>query len=513
MAANDSRLAELVAALSLACDLGNNFPLEKGLRNTVLAMRLARALGLPDVELASVYYVSLLRFIGCSAYSHETARTFPDDNALREAMAPVDFAFPAEAMRRASSLGRGRIGRAGAALKMVVHGKALGEGMVRADCEVLLRGARRMGMAPGVNRGLGDVYERWDGKGGPRGLTGEAIDVSARVLAVAHQAELHHRLGGREGACQVIRRGSGGWFEPRVAQTFLARSDELLALVEGPSVWELVLEEEPSPRRTIGPGDLQALASTFADLTDLKSSWLLGHSAAVARLAVEAGKQLHLAEGELAELELAGLLHDLGRLSVPTGIWDKPGPLSAAEWERVRLHAYYTERVLSRSPLLAPAGAIAALHHERTDGKGYHRAAPASGQPMRARLLAACDVYQALIEARPHRKPLAPEAAAAELMRMATAGTLDRDAVRAVCSAAGHRVGRRTSGWPSGLSDREIEVLRHLARGKSEKEIAAALFISAGTVHTHVAHIYSKIGLSTRAGAALFAMEHDLLTG
>jgi DNA-binding CsgD family transcriptional regulator len=210
-------------------------------------------------------------------------------------------------------------------------------------------------------------------------------------------------------------------------------------------------------------------------------------------------------------VRLAGLLHDVGRLSVPTGIWNKPGPLSRSEWERVRLHAYHAERVLAQTPLLAAVARIAGTHHERLDGTGYHRGAAAAQITMPARLLAAADTYHALCEDRPHRRALAADEAAGELQRMAQAGALDRDAVRAVCEAAGHRVKKRSGGWPAGLSDREVEVLRLLARGQSEKQIAKALFISPGTVHTHVVHIYEKIEVSTRAGAALFAMEHDLL--
>jgi DNA-binding CsgD family transcriptional regulator len=210
-------------------------------------------------------------------------------------------------------------------------------------------------------------------------------------------------------------------------------------------------------------------------------------------------------------LRVAGLLHDIGRLSVPTGIWNKPSPLSSAEWERVRLHTYYAERTLSQSPVLVQIGQIAAAHHERLDGSGYHRRVPGSILSMPARVLAAADVYRAMTEPRPHRAALTATAAAEQIQRMAKDGVLDREAVRAVCEAAGHRVTRRTGGWPAGLSDREVEVPRHLARGQSEKQIGARLFIAPATVHTHVVHIYEKIGASSRAAAALFAMEHDLL--
>lgn len=511
MAVSENRLAELLGALSLACDLGNDFPLEKGLRNTLLSVELARRLELASGEIATVYYVGLLRFIGCASYAHETSQVFADDNAMRGALAPVDFRYPVEALKQVTKLGRGPLDRVRAAVKLMTKGERLGEGLQRTDCEVMMRGATRMGMPAAVARGLGDVHERWDGKGKPRQLAGEAIELAARILVIAHQAELHARLGGRAAACAMIERGAGGWFDPTIARCFLAHADELLAALDAPSVWDAVLAAEPAPHVHVTAARIEEIARVFAELTDLKCTFTLGHSLGVAELAAAAAQRAGLAECEVAALRLAGLLHDVGRLSVPTGIWNKRGPLSRSEWERVRLHAYQAERVLAQTPLLADISQLAGSHHERLDGSGYHRGAPAAQLAMPARLLAAADAYHALCEDRPHRPAFAADAAAAELQRMTQAGTLDRDAVRAVCEAAGHRVKKRTGGWPAGLSDREVEVLRLLARGRSEKQIAKALFISPGTVHTHVVHIYEKIGVSTRAGAALFAMENDLL--
>ena len=213
--AGDVRLNEILAALSLACDVGNDFPIEKGLRNTLLAVRLASELGVRGEVLSAVYYVGLLRFIGCSGYADETSKIFPDDNAMRGAMAPVDFGYPAEGLRQAATLGRGALGRTRAVATMAVRGKRLGEELQRADCEVMIRGAQRLGLPAAVAKGLGDAYERWDGHGGPRGIRGDAIAVPARVLAVAHQAEIHFRIGGPTAARAVIRRGAGGWLIQR----------------------------------------------------------------------------------------------------------------------------------------------------------------------------------------------------------------------------------------------------------------------------------------------------------
>ncbi len=191
-------------------------------------------------------------------------------------------------------------------------------------------------------------------------------------------------------------------------------------------------------------------------------------------------------------------------------IWDKRGPLAAGEWERVRLEPYVTERMLRQSDALAPLAAIAVQHRERLDGSGYPRALSGAAISQPARILGAADAYQAMREPRPHRAPRSAEEAAAELRAEVKAGRLDGDAAEAVLGAAGHRVSRRREG-PAGLTQREVEVLRLLARGLSNKEIAQRLVISPKTVGNHVEHIYAKIGASTRAAAGLFAMRHGLL--
>jgi response regulator RpfG family c-di-GMP phosphodiesterase len=252
------------------------------------------------------------------------------------------------------------------------------------------------------------------------------------------------------------------------------------------------------------------VAAAFADLADLKSPFLHGHARAVASLVEAAGRELGLADVLREPLERAALLHDIGRVAVPTSIWEKPGPLTELEWEQVRQHPYHTERILSRAPAFSDAARIAALHHERLDGGGYHRQLPASLQPMLGRVLAAADVLAALLADRAHRPAFSSEAAARELEAAVEGGRIDPDAAGAVLAGHGQRLRRGARRWPRGLSDREVEVLRLLAAGRSKRDVARDLFISTSTAHTHVVHIYEKIGATTRAGAALFAMEHGL---
>ena len=276
-------------------------------------------------------------------------------------------------------------------------------------------------------------------------------------------------------------------------------------------LWQAVLEAEPLPAETVAEQAVDNIASAFGDLVDLKTPYMPGHASGVADLAEGAARQLKLGEQAVVALRRAGLLHDVGRAGVPNSAWERSGALTHADWEQVRLHAYHTERILSRSPVLAPLAKLAGMHHERQDGSGYHRQVRSNGIPMPARVLAAADVYQALTQQRPHRSAHSADAAADHLAEEGKAGRLDPEAVDAVLAAAGHAARALRRAWPGGLSEREVDVLRLVARGQSTREIARELVISPKTADHHVQHIYTKIGVSTRASATLFALEHDLL--
>ena len=207
----------------------------------------------------------------------------------------------------------------------------------------------------------------------------------------------------------------------------------------------------------------------------------------------------------------AGLVHDLGRMSVPNGVWDKPTSLTSGEWERVRLHPYYSERILDRVARLHPLARLAGMHHERLDGTGYHRGSKRAEIPREARILAAADSYQAMTQPRPYRPPHPPAQAAELVQAEARAGRLDPEAVHFVLEAAGHTPGHVRRALPADLSEREVEVLRLICRGGTKRDVAQLLHISPSTADHHVRHIYEKTGVNSRAGATLFAVEHDLL--
>jgi putative nucleotidyltransferase with HDIG domain len=505
------RLADLLAALSLTTDLAMGQPPEKAIRASVVATDLARHIGTPETEVADVYYTTLLKHLGCTATSHEEAQLFgPDDLGARPIEERSDLTRPRELIDVMRTTGRGAgLARPRYVARAIVSGKKANASMFRAVCEVAAQMSERLGLGEAVGRALYESLERWDGKGHPRGLRGEDIALPARLAEPATQAVIFHRLGGTEGALAMVERRSGGWFDPTVAEAFRTVGPKILERLDREDPWTAVLEAEPHPVRQIPSDRLEVVAGAFADMVDLKTSFTLGHSSGVAELATSAAERLGMSD--VRALRVAALLHDVGRTAVGAGVWEKPGPLSTTEREQIRLHPYHTERILARSATLAPLARIAGMHHERQDGSGYHHGASAAEVPAEARVLAVADAYQAMTQDRAHRSALTPGAAAEVVNAELREGRFDPEVARAVLEASGQRPAMVRTAWPAGLSDREIEVLRLVTRGLSNRAIAGALVISPRTAEHHVQHIYGKIGVSTRAGAAMFAMEHGLL--
>jgi response regulator RpfG family c-di-GMP phosphodiesterase len=507
------RLAELMAALSLATDLGMGQPVEFAWQSCVVALRLGEKLKFSEAELRATYYQSLLRYIGCNADTRLLAAVFGDELALRADIIHADSTGPEF---RALSLRFIREAHAGAPpLQMLA---AVAGGLAKmaqsskefftGHCEVAGRLAERLGLEVDLVAALRQVYARWDGKGIPH-LKGEEIAPSMLAVSLAQDAVYLNRLSGLDSAVATIKKRRGALYAPEHVDVFCRLAAELLA--DDEPAWDDVVSLEPGHRRALSAAEFDMACEAIADFADIKSPFLLGHSRGVARLAEGAARVSGLPQTDVTAIRRAGLLHDLGRVGVSAGVWGKPRPLTERDWEKVRLHAYHTERVLARPEALAQLGALAALHHERLDGSGYHRKAQAGALPPAARLLAGADVFQALTEPRPHRAAHTTEAAAGILKGDARAGRLDPQAVAAVLAAAGQVQPPKRKELVAGLSEREVEVLRLVARGHSIKVIAQQLSLAPKTVDNHIQHVYAKTGVTTRAAATLFAMEQSLL--
>ncbi len=502
------RLAQLLCPLAGAADAGAALPPETAQRTALIAVGLGQVLGMPGPSLSDLLYAGLVRHLGCSATAHEETRLMGDEQELRASLTTVDAASPVQLLKGASRFGKGRslVRRARTVTRFMVQAPAVVPRIFAARCEVSARLARRLGLSEAAVRALDEAYERFDGKGMPRRRRGDVLSPLSPVLAVAEWVAMYLPLpGGEAVALEALAHRAGGQFDPAIVRTFAAHRGDILAPARSATPLAALLDAEPAPLRTLD--DPRAVAQVLADFADIKSTFTLGHSRKVAALARDAAQARGLPAAEVEELELAGWLHDLGRVSVSNAIWDKPGPLDLGEWDKVRAHPQFTERVLSAAAPFAAIGRLAAADHERMDGGGYPRGtAPPSTA---ARILAAADLVQALREPRPHRPAHTPERAATIAVEEANAGRLDRAAVNAVLEAAGQT--KLRAALPRGLTERELEVLRLLARGHVDKEIATTLGISPRTVHHHNENIFGKLEVTTRGAAALFAIENALL--
>jgi len=506
-------LAELLAAFSLATDLGLGQPMEHVLRSWRIASRLGERVELDEAARSALFYVAVLAWVGCVADTPEVARMFGDDIAFRSDSYDVELSGlqGMTFMIRHAGAGGAAMHRLRLATTLVATGGKRVEQGLMSHCLTTSRMADLLGLGPDVSIPLQQFFTRWDGRGLPRGVSHEDIAQTVRLFHLSDIVEVYHRTGGVQAAIKVARARSGTHFDPRLVDEFCAGAEDLLAArPDDPDCHEQIAAEPALQARLTGH-ELDAALDVIADFTDLRSTWRAGHSRAVAELAAQAAECAGLPDSEVTAVRRAGLLHDVGLHGVPSSILDKPGPLTFTESERLRMHAYYTERVLARPAGLAKFGRIAALTHERLDGSGYHRGLAGPSIPVSARILAAADAYRAMTEARPHRPALTPKQAATELRGAVRRGQLDAQASDSVLTAAGQHPGRRRVSGPAGLTPREIQVLSLIAAGASTRQVAHALAITEKTAGTHIERIYAKTGASTRSTATLFALQHGLL--
>jgi HD-GYP domain-containing protein (c-di-GMP phosphodiesterase class II) len=512
------RLGEFVATLALAQDNAFGQPLESQLRSCLLATWLGEETGFAPQLRETVYWVAMLRYVGCTGHAHEVATIFGDEIAIRAQTLVHDAANPAEVMR--DVLAFATAGRAQEEREQIVQmiQKGAHDWAVHnftSGCEVGDMLVQRLDFGPAVREALRFTFERWNGNGFPAGAHGEAIPLAMRAVHLTHDMEAIGRLFSPAKALEAARERRDRTYDPALADLFVAHGQRWFDRLAAVDPWDAVLECEPAPYRTLEGDDLDHALTVAADFIDLKSPYMAGHSRRCAQLAADAARLLDFSDAAIRTVRRAALVHDFGTTAVPNSILDKPGPLTRAEFDRVELHPMLTEQMLRRSPALAMLNPIASAHHEKADGSGYHKHQRADGADPGTGILAAADIYVGLTTERADRPARSVENAAAELRRLASDGVLERRATEAVLKAAGHgeppEVASRRPKHPGGLSRREVEVLRLASKGMTTKAIADRLFISPKTADHHIQHVYTKIGVSTRAAAALWAMQNAVV--
>jgi HD-GYP domain-containing protein (c-di-GMP phosphodiesterase class II) len=506
------RAAEVIASLCLATDLGMGLPFEHGLHATLMAMRLCDVLEVDRETASQAFFVSLLMHSGCTTDAHVMSKLTP--GGALENVNPRFYGSFAErvagGIRAATPPDGPAHQRAyGVVVRIPVAARHL-RTHTMAACEVAEMLADRLGLPPAVSHLFRLFTERWDGKGALKRAKGVEVPLPLRIVHVATDVGYQRVLRADINVADVIRQRAGHAFDTEVAKAFGDNDAEILAVGGGsPSAWVDVLAAEPQPWLTLNGDAVDRAVAAMGAFSDLVSPYLSGHSAGVAELAAAAAELCGFGDAEVRAVRRAGHLHDLGRVAVHPRVWEQYGPLTADDWEQIRLHPYHTERVLARSPALSRLGLVAGAHHERLDGSGYPKGVTAASLSASARLLAAADAYRAKTEPRSYRPARPPEQAANTLADKARRGLLDADMVAAVLAAAGQKAPRLER--PAGLTEREAQVLALLARGMLTKQIAHSLHISVKTADHHIQSVYRKIGVSTRAAATLFAMEHGLV--
>jgi len=497
-------LGELLLAFSAVTSEGLGLGRQHGVRACFVGMSVATDLELPRETVADVYYAALAKDGGCTCGARQMADFLGTDE--RGALADLLQRNPdseLEMLRwlfRNAGRGSSPPTRLRHTIKALIHGARFEHQVTAEECEVAQLLALRLGLSDGASQAVATCLERWDGKGAPRALAGEDIPIAGRIVNLASAVEIANHLSGREAAIELVQQRSGAAFDPTVAESFLAvaADENLWAALEEDDLRDRVMAMEPADGRL--PGGERALdrfTEVLADLIDLKRPATAGHARRVASWAFRLAGRIGLSASARAVLRRAALIHDLGLVAV-----------SARDLARgegggsYRVHPVAPISLLADVPALNEACQLAALHHERADGSGWPAGNAAIQGMIPAQVLAASCALDELSSGR--------EAEDARVLQRIGSGTFDGVVLDALASELGVSRPPRSE-WPAGLTLREVEVLQLAATGLSVREIGQRLVISRHTARHHLESVYSKIGCSTRAAAALYAAEHGLL--
>ena len=471
-------IRDAVLALAFVGDLSMGRPTDHSRRTAWLAARLADADGGSPDDCRTAHDIALLRWSGCTANAEGFDRLLGDDVAGREQL--MAMTLPLDAARVAGIWPLAQI-----------------------HCEVSGDIASQLGMDAAVESGLRQVFETWDGRGHPGLRSGDEVPATVYCVALASDFEILSRARGLAPALEAIARLADAKYPARLVAWLAQHASDWLAELDASA-------DAPAPTPPASSVRDVPL-ELIADVADLKLPWLAGHSRRVADCARATGAVLGLDTNAQSLLQRAGLIHAMGRAAVSNHVWQRPGRLTASDWERVRLMPYWTGRAASLIPGLKAEAELASHAYERLDGAGYYRNVGGPSLSPSHRVLSTAVALVALRSQRPWRPAHDAAAAASALRGEAASGRFDRDVTEAALAALDGATRRAPARASATLSQRETEVLRRISVGESNKEVARALDLSPSTVRTHIESVFRKLECSTRAAATLKAFTLGLL--
>jgi putative nucleotidyltransferase with HDIG domain len=432
------RLTDAIGALSHALDMAEGQPVGHSIRTAMIGMRLAGVLQLGVHDRNALFYALLLKDLGSSSNAAQLASFFgADDRALKAARRLIDWTDRRDVARFAFRHARGGwwLARGWHALTRFHDADDAHQRMAETRASRGSVTAAMLAMPQATCDAIAATEEHWDGNGAPHGLRGEQIPLLSRIVGLAQTVEVFEQAFGVQTACEVARARSGRWFDPALV-------DALDSFAHDATFWERLRDADSlsalrsfePPERVVYADELRldTIAEAFARVIDAKSPFTARHSQNVSFLATRTAMELGMTSREVRALRRAGLLHDIGKLGVGNTILDKATALTPAELQAMQRHTRYTLEILRGVPRFARFAMLAASHHERLDGSGYHVGLTGDELTLSMRVLAAADVCEALSAARPYRAGLPVDVVLRHLDESVASGRLCPVAVGAL---------------------------------------------------------------------------------
>ncbi len=411
-------------------------------RSSILGMRLAGHIAMSTADQGDLFYALLLKDAGCSSNASKLLHILAADEikAKRDVKLTDWTRVGWESLQYALThvaTGASFMERVRTVVRMAgTHRQRSGE-LIKIRCERGASIARRIGFSEAVAQGIHSLDEHWNGRGYTDGLRGREIPLFSRIMNLAQTLEVFYTHRSPEAAVELVLKRGKSWFDPDLvkAASSLARSGRLWVGLQETSAIEQALALEPEHRRLPASDEtIENICQAFAEIIDAKSPFTYRHSNGVADAAVAICGQLSLSEEDTTFMRRAALLHDIGKLSVPNTILEKPGALDAGEWEIVKRHPYYSYEILRRIPGFEELSEVAASHHEKLEGSGYFRHLDAAQLSREARILVVADIFDALSAKRPYRDAM-PLEKVFGIIRKDAPRTLDAECVEALVTA------------------------------------------------------------------------------